>query len=242
MTGDDELVARAKRGDGDAWRALYRAHAGRLLVWLSTRPSSDSSVSAEDLASQSWLTAAERIHTFEGTSSEFAGWLFGIARKHGGNVRRRGLRRNTQPADLSGHQTLGALPAVTGPETTYAAQDWVVRAWPACRPASATSSAAGTWSGSTSRRRPQRSGSRRRRSGWRTTGGCAGCGSRSTCRWPTSGCRRKSVELTVVTTRTAPGRGAARGRAPAARSSAGWPGRRRRSSPAPGPGSSHRRR
>lgn len=133
MSGDDEVVARAKLGDGEAWRMLYHAHAGRLLVWLSTRPSGDGAVSADDLAAQTWLTAAERIHAFEGTSDQFAGWLFGIARKHGGNARRRGLRRNTQPTDLAGSDTPD-LPAVAGPESTYAAQDWVVRALAALPP------------------------------------------------------------------------------------------------------------
>lgn len=118
------MVARAKSGDAEAWRALYRDHAGRLLVWLGTRPTADTAVAAEDLAAEAWLVAAEKIHAFEGTSSEFAGWLFGIARKLGGNVHRRGRRRNTQPSDLA---TLADQPAVPGPESAYAGQDWVGR-------------------------------------------------------------------------------------------------------------------
>lgn len=121
---DDDVVARAKSGDAEAWRTLYRDHAGRLLVWLTTRPTADSAVTAEDLASEAWLTAAEKISTFHGTSSEFAGWLFGIARKLGGNVRRRGQRRNTQPSDMA---TLADHPMVQGPEPAYAGQDWVAR-------------------------------------------------------------------------------------------------------------------
>ena len=121
---DDEVVARAKRGDADAWRALYRDHAGRLLVWLGTRPTADTAVAAEDLAADAWVTAAEKISTFHGTSSEFAGWLFGIARKLGGNVHRRGKRRNTHPSDMD---TLVDHPAVPGPEAAYAGQDWVHR-------------------------------------------------------------------------------------------------------------------
>jgi RNA polymerase sigma-70 factor (ECF subfamily) len=127
VSRDDEVVALAKRGDAEAWRTLYRAHAGRLQVWLSTRPSGDAAVTAEDVAAAAWLTAAERINTFEGTTSEFAGWLFGIARKHGGNTRRRGLRRQTQPTDLGPADTLGILPIVPGPESAHAAQDWVTR-------------------------------------------------------------------------------------------------------------------
>lgn len=134
MSADDQVITRAKRGDSDAWRELYRAHAGRLLVWLSTRRSGDSAVAPDDLAAQAWLTAAERIHTFEGTTSEFAGWLFGIARKHSGNSQRRGLRRQTHPADLTLADTLGTLPSVAGPEADCAAQDWVTRALSALPP------------------------------------------------------------------------------------------------------------
>jgi RNA polymerase sigma-70 factor, ECF subfamily len=121
---DDDLVGRAKRGDAAAWRELYRAHAGRLVVWLRTRPSGDSAVAAEDLASEAWLTAAEKIAGFTGTSSEFAGWLFGIARKHNANVRRRSLRRGTRAADLDTDERFG----VPGPEPALAHQDWVTRA------------------------------------------------------------------------------------------------------------------
>ena len=128
MTGDDEVIALAKRGDGEAWRTLYRAHAGRLLVWLSTRPTGDPSETAEDVAAQAWLTAAERIQAFTGTSDEFAGWLFGIARKHGANTWRRGQRRQTHPVDLDAADTLGTLPVVPGPESAVTAADWVVQA------------------------------------------------------------------------------------------------------------------
>lgn len=131
MSTDDALVGAAKRGDAEAWRALYRAHAGRLVVWLSSRPSGDTAVSPDDLAAQAWLTAAEKVHGFTGTSEEFAGWLFGIARKVGANTHRRGQRRNTHPTDL---QTLPDHPVVAGPEPAYAAQDWVVEALAALPP------------------------------------------------------------------------------------------------------------
>lgn len=125
MSSDDDAVASAKRGDAEAWRALYRSHAGRLLVWLSTRPSGDSAIAAEDLAADAWLIAAEKIHDFDGTADEFAGWLFGIARNLGGNVRRRSRRRGTYATDP---RELGEPGPVAGPESSYAAQDWVIRA------------------------------------------------------------------------------------------------------------------
>jgi RNA polymerase sigma-70 factor (ECF subfamily) len=97
VLADDETIARAKQGDHAAWRALYTAHAGRLLVWLRSLPTGDAGVAADDLASESWLTAATKIADFRGTSDEFAGWLFGIARLQRRNAVRRSGRRRTTP-------------------------------------------------------------------------------------------------------------------------------------------------
>ena len=97
MSADDATIRRAKSGDPGAWQELYRAHAGRLAVWLGTLPTGDASVSAEDLAAEAWLTAAQKISTFHGSSSDFAGWLFGIGRNLARNTRRRSVRRATDP-------------------------------------------------------------------------------------------------------------------------------------------------
>jgi RNA polymerase sigma-70 factor (ECF subfamily) len=94
---DDAVVAAAKRGDPEAWRTLYRAHAGRLVVWLETRSGGDGAVSAEDVAAEAWLTAAEKVAHFDGDTSDFGGWLFGVARRVAANARRRSARRRTDP-------------------------------------------------------------------------------------------------------------------------------------------------
>lgn len=96
----DDLILRAKDGDPQAWRELYTAHAGRLVVWLRTLPSGDTAVAPDDLAAEAWLTAAEKIAGFSGSSSDFAGWLFGIARMLATNTRRRSNRRATSPSDV----------------------------------------------------------------------------------------------------------------------------------------------
>ena len=95
MTSDDDLIRRAKAGEGDAWRELYRAHAGRLAVWLQAVGSGDAAISSEDIAAEAWLTAASKIDGFHGNGHEFGGWLFGIARKIAANARRRSGRRAT---------------------------------------------------------------------------------------------------------------------------------------------------
>ena len=69
-----------------------------MLVWLRTLPSGDAGVAPEDIAADTWLTAASKIADFRGSSSDFAGWLFGIARLQARNVERRSMRRMTSPA------------------------------------------------------------------------------------------------------------------------------------------------
>lgn len=126
MTDDDDLIAAAKQGDPDAWRELYRAHAGRLLVWLETRAPVDGGVAAEDIAAESWLTAAKKIQEFRGTSSDFAGWLFGIGRHLAANARRRSGRRRTDPSEHDElTQVAGTVP---GPDHAVPGQEWVRQA------------------------------------------------------------------------------------------------------------------
>jgi RNA polymerase sigma-70 factor (ECF subfamily) len=122
VTADDGVVARAKAGDPDAWRELYVAHAGRLVVWLGTLPSGDAAASPEDLAADAWLTAANRITAFNGSSTEFAGWLFGIARNVARNARRRTARRATVPDTL---EDPGYAPVVDSVEVGAVTDDWL---------------------------------------------------------------------------------------------------------------------
>ncbi len=120
LAADDETIAGAKQGDHAAWRALYTAHAGRLVVWLATLPSRDAGVAPEDVAAEAWLTAASRIADFEGSSGDFAGWLFGIARLQARNAQRKSGRRMTSPASaeiLELSTTVHAAPASVGPES-----------------------------------------------------------------------------------------------------------------------------
>ncbi|TWG95158.1 RNA polymerase sigma-70 factor (ECF subfamily) [Nocardioides sp. J9] len=116
MTTDDDVVAAAKRGDPDAWRELYRAHASRLVVWLRGRPCGDEG--PEDIASGAWLVAAEKVAGFHGTSDEFAGWLFGIARNLSANAHRHAARRERIALDDTAGQP------VPGPESGSTDVGW----------------------------------------------------------------------------------------------------------------------
>ena len=118
--GDDDVVTRAKQGDPEAWRELYRDHAGRLVAWLRLRPTGDAALSADDIAADAWAVAAAKVADFSGTSSDFAGWLFGIARKIGFRAKERSDRRRTDPGDVSEH-----LAVVPDPAPAVDGQLWV---------------------------------------------------------------------------------------------------------------------
>lgn len=118
---DDTVVAAAKQGDPEAWRALHREHAGRLVVWLRTRPTGDVAASPEDVAGETWYVAAQKIADFTGTSSEFGGWLFGIARRISATTKRTSDRRATHATD---DVTEVVEPSVE-PQVDVEHNDWV---------------------------------------------------------------------------------------------------------------------
>jgi len=93
------VVSRARQGDAAAWRELYEAHAGRLVLWLRQLPTGDASADHDDIAMDAWTLAASRIADFQGDDDDFGAWLFGIARNHLLNARRKSARRATYPTD-----------------------------------------------------------------------------------------------------------------------------------------------
>lgn len=121
MRADDDLIRAAKLGDPGAWRELYLAHAGRLVIWLRTLPSNDVALAPDDIAAEAWLTSARRLGEFHGTADEFAGWLFGIARKTAANASRRSARRATRREDLDPTDPAAEV------ESLVTGEDWVRR-------------------------------------------------------------------------------------------------------------------
>jgi RNA polymerase sigma-70 factor (ECF subfamily) len=57
---------------------------------------------SDDVAATAWLTASRRIDAFTGSTSDFAGWLFTIARNVAMTTKARSVRRATQPVDCQG--------------------------------------------------------------------------------------------------------------------------------------------
>src|SRR5260370_14254134 len=95
-------LARAQRGDPDAFRALYRDTQPRLLRYLHALVGDD----AEDVASEAWLQVARDLHAFHGDYDGFRGWAATIARHRAlDHLRRRSRRPPPIPVpaeDLAG--------------------------------------------------------------------------------------------------------------------------------------------
>ena len=99
-SGDDPLLAAAKRGDAAAWRELYERVGRRLHGWLRAQSLLDSAQDADDLASEAWLVAASKINTFAGSLEDFTSWIFVIGRNLVVNANRRARRRGTVPTEV----------------------------------------------------------------------------------------------------------------------------------------------
>jgi RNA polymerase sigma factor (sigma-70 family) len=88
-----EILAAAQTGSPWALEALYREFHPAVLAFLRGRMNAE----AEDLASEVFIAVAEGLHRFEGTEEGFRSWLFTIAYRKVGQLRRRLGRRQTEP-------------------------------------------------------------------------------------------------------------------------------------------------
>lgn len=92
MTDDRELavaLARAQKGDEDAFRVVYRSVQPALLRYLRVLVADE----AEDVASDAWLQIARDLASFTGDADGFRGWCATIARNRAlDHVRRRRSR------------------------------------------------------------------------------------------------------------------------------------------------------
>jgi RNA polymerase sigma factor (sigma-70 family) len=97
--GDDaeDVIARARQGDPDAWRRLHAAYAGRVAGYFRVQGAKD----AEDLTSEVFLAVFRHLATFQGNEAQFRSWLFVIAHRRLIDERRRAGRRDEVPFDAS---------------------------------------------------------------------------------------------------------------------------------------------
>ena len=102
----DEILAAARAGAPWALEALYREFHPGILAFMRARAGGE----AEDLAADVFVAAAEGLARFEGGEQGFRSWLFTIAYRKVGQLRRRLGRRRTDPApaeDVAEHLAPG---------------------------------------------------------------------------------------------------------------------------------------
>jgi RNA polymerase sigma-70 factor, ECF subfamily len=99
-----EVLARAQRGDAEAFRLLYRDLQPRLLRYLHAIAGQD----AEDIASETWLQVTRDLAGFTGTYDGFRGWVATIARHRALDHLRRSQRKPALPVPA---EDLAAWPA-----------------------------------------------------------------------------------------------------------------------------------
>jgi RNA polymerase sigma-70 factor, ECF subfamily len=73
---EDELILRARQGDGDAIRRLYERHASQ--VYTIIRRLAGDDALAEDWAQEAWVQAIRALPDFRG-DAQFGTWLYRIA-------------------------------------------------------------------------------------------------------------------------------------------------------------------
>ncbi|HEY3733505.1 MAG TPA: RNA polymerase sigma factor [Streptosporangiaceae bacterium] len=87
-----DAIRRARDGDEEAFRILYRDLQPRFLRYLRAIVGDD----AEDVASETWLHIARGLTAFQGDSDGFRGWTATIARNRAtDHLRQRGRRLQT---------------------------------------------------------------------------------------------------------------------------------------------------
>jgi RNA polymerase sigma-70 factor, ECF subfamily len=105
VVGDDGLVERARRGDGEAFEQLYRLHAGRVYA-LCLRLAADPVV-ARELTQDTFVKAWEALPRFRAEAS-LSTWLHRIA-VNAMLERRRGEQRRTARVSLAGDEDEGEM-------------------------------------------------------------------------------------------------------------------------------------
>src|SRR5690606_11232597 len=97
---ESEFIRRARDGDGEAIRELYRKYAPR--VYAVVRRLAGDDALAEDWAQEAWVRAIRALPTFRG-DARFSTWLHRIAVNSALHGRRSRERRAGRETELDGH-------------------------------------------------------------------------------------------------------------------------------------------
>lgn len=96
-TSEQQLIARAQRGDGEAVAALYRRHVGAIARYIAYRVPDDAVV--EDLTAEVFLRMVEGLSGYRQTGAPFEAWLYRIAAARVADYYRHQTRAAEQPLD-----------------------------------------------------------------------------------------------------------------------------------------------
>ena len=77
-TSEQDLIRRAQKGEEQAFAAIYQAYVDRIYRFLRYR--APDQASAEDLTSEVFLRAWDKLGSYHPTGAPIAAWLFRIAR------------------------------------------------------------------------------------------------------------------------------------------------------------------
>ena len=87
MAEDAEVIRRALEGDAESFRRLVERYAGPVTRMIRNLTGDDQA--CEDLAQEVFLTAYQKLGTFDPDRSQFSTWLFTLARNKSVNAARK---------------------------------------------------------------------------------------------------------------------------------------------------------
>ncbi len=99
MQDEQNLVLRAKQGDGEAFAQLYENHFDKIYRYVVLRIGDKTE--AEDVTQQVFLNALQSIHSFKWKGVPFSAWLFRIAHNSVVDYFRKKKKMVTAPLDDS---------------------------------------------------------------------------------------------------------------------------------------------
>ncbi len=111
----EDLLRLAKKGDADAFAAIWRTFQPGLLRYLRVI----SGQAAEDIAADTWLQVIRKLTTFQGNDKAFRAWLCTIARNRHIDWRRQTTRRKESLVET---EVLDRLPTIDDTETSMSTQ------------------------------------------------------------------------------------------------------------------------
>ncbi|HUL15852.1 MAG TPA: sigma-70 family RNA polymerase sigma factor [Terriglobales bacterium] len=97
-TETEEIIARAKAGDAEAWGELYRQYAGAIFRFC--RRALPTREDAEDATMEVFVKVREKLVQYDATRP-FTAWLYKVAANHCWDLlRRRKIRQDKETEDL----------------------------------------------------------------------------------------------------------------------------------------------